>query len=243
MVNLSKLMVPLVNTKQRSSAVEWMDDFDTEGVELRKTLDQIAGINRWLGGNKITKKGLMKLLKSTKSKEPLHLIDFGCGNGDMLRFLAKWAMKHNVEMTFCGMDANAETIRYAEELSADFPQISYLHRDVFNVNEKERACDITLSTLFLHHFKEEEIVLLLSQQLEHCRIGMVINDLHRHRSAYYLFYLVCLFIKNKRIRDDGLISVLRGFKKRELRSLSNQLKAKHQLRWKWAFRYQWILQK
>jgi len=233
----------LVNTKHRSAAVEWMDDFNLEGAVLRKTLDQIAGINRWLGGNGITKKGMLKLVSSRAKNTPLHVLDMGCGNGDLLRILASWARKNKQTMTFCGIDANAETVRYAAELSGDFPEISYLHKDVFLLSDQERTCDIALHTLFLHHFNNEQLTQLLRQQLTHSRVGIVVNDLHRHRGAYYLFSMVCAFIRNKRIRDDGLISILKGFKKRELRALSNQLNVCPQIQWKWAFRYQWIIQK
>ena len=44
------------------------------------------------------------------------------------------------------------------------------------------------------------------------------------------------------IIEDGLISILRGFKREELESFSNILQVKPQIKWKWAFRYQWIIQ-
>ena len=52
----------LVDTSYRSSATEMMDDFTLEGVEFRDTLDKLEIINRFLGGNSVTIKGLKKLL-------------------------------------------------------------------------------------------------------------------------------------------------------------------------------------
>jgi hypothetical protein len=72
---------------------------------------------------------------------------------------------------------------------------------------------------------------------------MVVNDLHRHKLAYYLFKIIGLFIKNKMVREDGLISVLRAFKRKDLEAISRQIKAKYSVQWKWAFRYLWILKK
>jgi hypothetical protein len=41
---------------------------------------------------------------------------------------------------------------------------------------------------------------------------------------------------------DGLVSILRGFKKEELTQFSNKLKLEnYSIQWKWAFRYQWII--
>jgi hypothetical protein len=45
-------------------------------------------------------------------------------------------------------------------------------------------------------------------------------------------------------REDGLTSILRGFKKEELEAFSKKLGfKKYSIQWKWAFRYQWIIRK
>jgi hypothetical protein len=45
-------------------------------------------------------------------------------------------------------------------------------------------------------------------------------------------------------REDGLTSILRGFKKEELIQFSEKLSFKnYKIHWKWAFRYQWIISK
>jgi len=48
----------IVDTTHRSKEVEIMDDLDMSGELLIDTLDRIAQINRWLGGNKLTLSGL-----------------------------------------------------------------------------------------------------------------------------------------------------------------------------------------
>ena len=101
--------------------------------------------------------------------------------------------------------------------------------------------DLVLTTLFLHHFKNDELVTFLKPVLEKAKLGIVVNDLHRHKLAYYLFKLLCITIKNKTIVEDGLTSVLRGFKRQELKDISQQLDTNYQIHWKWAFRFQWIL--
>jgi len=59
-----------------------------------------------------------------------------------------------------------------------------------------------------------------------------------------LFKLISLFISNPMIRKDGAISVLRAFKKKELISMGTKLQdTVSTVCWKWAFRYQWIIQK
>ena len=77
--------------------------------------------------------------------------------------------------------------------------------------------------------------------LQKAKKGIVINDLHRHKLAYYLFKTIGLFIRNKMVREDGLTSILRAFKREDLQKMSENINAKASIKWKWAFRYQWIL--
>jgi hypothetical protein len=53
--------------------------------------------------------------------------------------------------------------------------------------------------------------------------------------------LLSIFISNKMIIEDGLTSVLRGFKRKDLKEMSEKINVKPVVSWKWAFRYLWIL--
>ncbi len=233
----------IINTKYRTKQVELMDDFTMTGELLVKTLDQLASINKWLGGNSITLNGLKKLLKNEAKNRPITIIDLGCGNGDMLRKVADYGKKESYHFKLIGIDANKYTVNYAKKLSENYTEISYLQQDVFSSEFKKMSYDIVLSTLFLHHFTEEEIMDLLSSVLKKSTLGIIVNDLHRHPMAYYLFKLLCLTIQNPMVKQDGLISILRGFKKEDLQKISKQLNGISNIQWKWAFRYQWILKR
>ena len=228
----------------RSAEKEIMDDLSLEGETLRKTLNQIALINKRLGGNKATLDGLITLLGSGPENQPLCIADLGCGNGDMLRAIADHGRRNGHHFLLLGIDANEFTVNYARELSVDYPEISYRQLDVLSAEFQTVKYDIAIATFFLHHFTHSEIECLVEQMVHTATRGIVINDLHRSRMAYYGFRLISLFISNPMVRKDGAISVLRGFKKRELLDLSKKIKdAVSSIRWKWAFRYLWIMKK
>ncbi len=231
----------IVPTKYRTEKVELMDDFTIGGTMLENTLGQLATINRWLGGNTVTINGVKKLLKNVPKKQQYTIVDLGCGNGDMLRKIAKYGKKQGYHFQLIGIDANGNTINFAQKLSQKYSEISYLHQDIFSEEFKKLNYDMVLSTLFLHHFSEDKIVTVLNSILKTARIGVVVNDLHRHPLAYYLFKALGLFIQNPMVKEDGLISILRGFKRADLERISKKLKIVSHIQWKWAFRYQWIL--
>jgi len=232
-----------VSTKIRTDKEELMDDFSIGGNLLRDTLDKLEKINRWLGGNLVTVKALKKALKNHPKEQELTIVDIGCGHGDILRDVAKFGRKNGYKMKLIGMDANPNAIAYAKELSTEFSELTFKTEDIFSEEFKNRKFDVVLATLFLHHFKEKQLISFLGNTLQQTKIAIVVNDLHRHKLAYYLFMLLSLFIKNTMIIEDGLTSVLRGFKRKDLESISKKLNVKSQISWKWAFRFQWIIQK
>jgi 2-polyprenyl-3-methyl-5-hydroxy-6-metoxy-1,4-benzoquinol methylase len=231
------------DTTYRSTAPEIMDNFDMKGEILKDALDKIASINRLLGGNKVTLGGIKFLLKTQPKSTVIRITDIGCGNGDMLRALADYAEKNHLNFELTGIDANNFTIEHARSLSAGYTNISYQCLDIFDQLNQQEPADIILCTLTLHHFKDKEIIALLQSFQNSARLGFVINDLHRSAMAYYLFLGLCfIFRLNEMSREDGLTSILRGFKKADLLLFSKTLGLKNYfIKWKWAFRYQWIV--
>tara|TARA_B110000091_G_scaffold208961_1_gene249401 strand:- start:963 stop:1673 length:711 start_codon:yes stop_codon:yes gene_type:complete len=232
-----------ISTKNRTNKEELMDDFSIGGDLLRDTLDKLENINRWLGGNRVTVKGLKKLLKNHPKEQEISIVDIGCGHGDILRDVANFGRKNGYRMKLLGVDANPTAIEYAIELSTEYPEVHFKTEDIFSEAFQNREFDVILATLFLHHFKEPQLITFLKNSLQQTKIGILVNDLHRNALAYYLFLLLSVFIKNKMIIEDGLTSVLRGFKRKDLEGISQKINIKPQISWKWAFRFLWIIKK
>lgn len=230
-----------LDTRFRSNKTEIMDDFSLKGELLRDTLDKLGNINKWLGGNSVTLDGIAQLLKNQPKDKTYTIIDLGCGHGDILRLVAKFGRKQGYKFKLLGIDANQDAIDYANELSIDFPELSFESIDIFSEQFEALDFDIALTTLFLHHFKNEDILILLKNLVKNANLGIVVNDLQRNEIAYGLFKLLGLTISNDMIVQDGLTSILRAFKRNDLEQFSEQLNLKSEIRWKWAFRYQWVI--
>ena len=232
-----------INTKHRTDQSEIMDDFALEGEVLREALDKIAKINQLLGGNELTLQGVKSLVRDIDTSKELTIVDVGCGNGDMLRILANYGKKNHLNFRLIGIDANNFTINHARDLSSNYNNIKYVIEDIFDESFQQLHYDIVLCTLTLHHFKDDQIIKLLNIFKFNSKLGIVINDLQRSQISYRLFQALCfVFRLNKMSREDGLVSILRGFKKQELVAFSKQLGIKkYTIHWKWAFRYQWII--
>jgi len=231
----------MISTRERSKEREIMDDFTLEGVHLRDNLDILATINKWLGGNRISLKGVERLVAGQSKDQEIVIVDLGCGNGDMLRRVARLGGKLGYNFKLIGVDANQDTIKYAEELSVAYKNITYLQLNIFSEAFQELEYDIALLTLFLHHLDDKELIYHLNWLKKQTKLGIVVNDLHRSKLAYCLFYVVSLVFNNKIVRNDGLTSILRSFKKSELENYAKEIKVKSEISWRWAFRFRWIM--
>ncbi len=234
-----------LSTKCRTEAPEIMDDFELEGSLLQESLDKIAQINRLLGGNKLTLDGVKKLISEVPQEQTITVLDLGCGNGDMLRVLADFANEYNRSIKLIGVDANPFTIGYAKKCSSRYANIEYLSEDIFELDFEQIKFDIALCTLTLHHFRNDDIIQLIEKLERTTTLGIVVNDLHRSKIAYRLFQMIAVVFRlNEMSRKDGLTSILRGFKKNELIDFSKNFPNSNSvIKWKWAFRYQWIIAK
>lgn len=234
-----------LDTTYRTDLEESMDDFSMDNDGLVTALDDIARINQLLGGNSVTLDGVQHLIKDLPKDQTITIMDFGCGGGDMLRMLSKYGTQNNLKFQLIGIDANEATIRHAEKCSTDFNNITYLAEDIFLYDFSKYKIDIALITLTLHHFKDDEILKTMRVILNLVKKGIVVNDLQRSQLAYRLFQIIIfIFRLEKMTANDGLISILRGFKKEDLQKYSNELSLKKfSIKWKWAFRYQWIITK
>lgn len=236
-------MALFIDTTYRSNKTEIMDDFTMKGELLRDTLDKLGKINKLLGGNSVTLNGIRQLLEGKPKDKTYAIIDLGCGHGDILRLIADFGRKEGYNFQLIGIDANQDAIDYASELSVEYSELSFKNKDIFSEDFQNMNYDIALATLFLHHFKTDELEVLLKQLASRAKLGLVINDLHRSEIAYGLFKLLSLVISNQMIIDDGLTSILRAFKRKDLENLAQKLNLKSEIRWKWAFRYQWLIKK
>ena len=234
-----------LDTRYRTDLEESMDDFSMDNDGLVTALNDIARINQLLGGNSVTLDGVQHLIKDLPKDQTITIMDFGCGSGDMLRMLSKFGAENNLKFQLIGIDANEATIRHAEKCSTEFENITYLAEDIFLYDFSKYNIDIALITLTLHHFKDDEILKIIRVILNLVKNGIVVNDLQRSKLAYRLFQaIIFIFRLEKMTANDGLISILRGFKKPDLEIFSQQLDfKKYSISWKWAFRWQWIIEK
>lgn len=228
--------------RQRDDAKEILDDLEVQGEAVSQNLKELDIINIFLGGNAISIAALKTVMKSQSFKKQWKIADLGCGSGHLMMEMSKVLKKKKCRAEFTGFDANSFIVNYAETHCANDPSITILCHNVLTDPFPE-VYDIVHASLFLHHFTADELVLLLVKLKAQTTTAILINDLHRHPLAYYsIKWLTGLFSKSYLVKNDAALSVAKGFKKAEWRTILARAGYCHySIKWVWAFRHQIIL--
>lgn len=218
----------------RSTQSELIDQPGIPFSDWELCLKELDKVNTLLGGHSISVEGVRKLAGKITSK--ITIAEIGCGGGDNLNAIAR--KNRNRDIAFYGIDINEACTVYAKkncrEIDAQFICSDY--RQVDFGNDKP---DIIFNSLFCHHFSDQQLVEMLVWMKKNSKLGFFINDLHRHPFAYRAITLLThLFSKSYLVKNDGPVSVLRGFRKQEWRELLTRAGIDHyEIGWRWAFRY------
>lgn len=221
----------------RSNEKEYLDSDSLATADLYLNLDELDRINTYLGGYKVSIKGLTSILKTHKPVRTI--LDIGFGGGDSIKQLSKFSEKNNLKLFFYGVDLKSDCVAYATNNLSSIQNKQLICDDYRNISaELLKKIDVVHCSLFLHHLTNEEIVSLFKFfKSNHCII--LANDLHRNWLAYFSIKLLTrLFSKSYLVKNDAPLSVKRGFRKSELVSLlKNAGYVDFSVNWSWAFRY------
>ena len=191
----------MIDLKNRSRETELMDRDDIPFTDIAVTLTELNIVNTRLGGHAITCRGVNTLMNGA-SREMI-ICEIGCGGGDNLVAIEKKFPGKNIR--YIGIDINPECIRYA---SQKYPALNceWICSDYAKVSFIENKPDIIFSSLFCHHFSDDQLIAMLDWQYRNSKMGFFVNDLHRHWLAYYLIkYITRFFSRSYLVKNDAAV--------------------------------------
>lgn len=227
----------MINLSNRSYTKELLDGDDIPFADIRQNMQELNTINKYLGGHQITLAGIKALIPKADDR-PLCICEIGCGGGDNLKAIENYCIKKNISATFIGIDIKADCTAFARQ---QYPNLNanWITSNYRLVDFEAQRPDIIFSSLFCHHFSEVELSHMLQWMKKNAIKGFFINDLQRHPMAYYsIKWITALFSGSYLVKNDGPLSVARGFVKKEWLAIFKTAGISHfSINWKWAFRY------
>jgi ubiquinone/menaquinone biosynthesis C-methylase UbiE len=208
--------------KRRSYELEHLDKGDYTAAEFEGCLVELRRVNRFLGDARALRRSLLREIEAEGLKS-FSVLDVGAGSGELLRVSARWAAETGRRPFLVGLELNARSAGSILEESREFVSIKALRGDALHLPFADHSFDYAICSLLTHHFRDEQVIAILEELARVARRRVFVIDLHRHAMAYYLYTTVGrLFLHNRLIREDGALSILRGFRPAELRQLASQ---------------------
>lgn len=217
---------------QRSTAKELMDFPIQNEAEIFENFDEIVLINKYLGGAQHSWAELKRLGLSHGDT----IVDVGSGACDFFDYIENRASGH---IEYKAIDIMPEAHAYAR---TRFPHLEsrteFITEDYSTWLSANEETAVVHASLFCHHLGKSELIEFF-RLASRASKTVIINDLHRHPLAYYsIKWLTALFSKSRYTRNDAPLSVLRGFKRNELKDMLSAAGIdNYSIKWKWAFRF------
>ncbi len=202
---------------QRAQLTELMDEPCSRAV-MRDCLRDLARVNRWFLAYRPLLTWLNEIRPSIRT-EPIRILDVGCGYGDTLRGIERWAADRRVPVELTGMDLNPDSIAIAAEAGTAGSRIRWVAADVFACRMEETP-HLVLSSLFTHHLDDSDVIRFVRWMEENAEIGWFINDLSRASIPYHLFRVFSRVAGlHPFVQNDGPVSIARAFVPDDWRTL------------------------
>ena len=194
----------------RQRGVEILDDPATDPALRARSIRDVARSNVLLGGARAVLAELARLLPALGASATL--LDVGIGQADIPRKARARARANGVTLRTFGLDEAESLVRAAGD-TLD----GSLCGDARRLPIGNASVDVVTCSQLLHHFEEDEIVVVLRELDRVARGWVVVSDLRRSWLAAWGFWLVSWPLGfHKVTRHDGFLSVLRGFTVDEL---------------------------
>jgi SAM-dependent methyltransferase len=209
--------MPCLKTRSRQKEI-----FDLESPSQEESFEAyrlIRLVNRYLGGTRVILSHLKEFSKSWKPSDPVRILDVGAGIGDIPQAIVQWSRSKGYRVKIVALDISHPSLVLAQREISTYPEISLIQADILGMPLRQESFDYVISSLLFHHLKDEDIPRVLKAFDALARRGIIVNDLMRRWKAYLGIFFLTRFTQNRVFRHDAPLSVLRGFRKKEVETL------------------------
>lgn len=222
-------MLNFPDFSSRHPGPEWMDDPAARPEDLQRAYRDLTFINRYSGGARALQRALDQFAGTPPTDRPWRILDVGFGGADLWPVVRAWAARRGARVEFIGLDLL--THREFLEPGAVTANDLLLRGDALKPPLRARAVDLVISSQTLHHIAPAGIVPFLGALAGLGKQGALLVDLFRHPGPWAGIWLgTRLCGLGPMVRQDGPLSVRRGFLPEELQAIAQGAGIKIEIR-------------
>lgn len=186
--------------------------------DVAENLADLRRINRLLGCSRVVVDALSSL---SRNSPRLSLLDVGTASADIPGDAAAWCDVNGVAANIVALDISERNLRVSRERFSIRPEVSLVRADALSLPFEDLSFDFVSASSFLHHFRDVDVVRLLTEFARVARRAVIVTDLVRHLVPYCFTRMAGPFFTSSFLtRHDGPVSVLRGFTPGEMRQMA-----------------------
>lgn len=206
--------MPWSLTPHRRNAPELMDAPGLPESEVADAYRVLTRVNRqFFGGRRPMVRELDRFLSEDRpGLGQVTLLDVGSGSGDLARVAEDYLNARGHPTRAWAFDRDSMAVALAAR-----DGIATLRGDALRLPFDDASIDLVTAVKFAHHFHGQPLERLIGEMARVARRRVVVLDIRRSWLAYAGFVAWSrVFTRNRLVRFDGPLSVLRGFSREEL---------------------------
>jgi SAM-dependent methyltransferase len=199
--------------RERSAQAEYFDAPNRPEAEMAAAFRELDRVNEFFRFSHPFVSHLPRWLGKERCR-CLEILDVGAGTGLLGRKLSAWAQRRGWDWRFTNLDANLVALKSGNAANG-------VIGSALQLPFADGRFDLVVASQMTHHLADAEVVRHWREAWRATRDGLFICDLHRNAGLYAMLWLTMRLMRADRtLREDGLISVKRGFRRREWRELA-----------------------
>ncbi len=202
----------------RTRTPELMDDPALDADAHRAALRALTRVHRVSRCGARFRGVLDRLFGSTSY--PIRVLDIASGGGDLSLDIARWGRDRKRDLQVVGADLSPRALEFAEARArTEGLDIDWIEADVLGAFPPG-PFDLAVSSLFLHHLEDADVVTVLRSAAGQAR-HIVVEDLHRSRLGFALAWGGLRLLSRAHVTHvDGPRSVRAAWRGREVEALA-----------------------
>ncbi len=218
--------------KKRRYDPELMDQPGVDPDERAHAYAILRRVNRqFFGGIPVLRRELKRWLRENPrpAGAPVRILDVAGGSGDLAAEATEWLSRQGLTVTPFVVDLDPTALGLARGNG-----LRAFQANALNLPLAAGSFDLVIASKFAHHLNDDEVVALLRELARVSGSSVMVLDLSRDGLAWGGFWLWSrVFTRNRLVRYDGPLSVLRGFLPEELETHAGKVRDSS---WTWAVR-------
>ncbi|HSE38065.1 MAG TPA: methyltransferase domain-containing protein [Blastocatellia bacterium] len=209
-------------TPKRIYEEELLDAGEGTDEDVARSLSDLRRVNRFLGGRRVILRALSSYLDDA-GLQRASLLDVGTGSADIPMAVAEHFRMRGIDTFIAAVDISERNLRVSRAQLGVSSEIQLVQADSLRLPFAARSFDFVTASLFLHHFSDDDVVRLLADFGRIATRAVIVNDLIRNLVPYYFTRIAGPMLAASFLtRNDGPVSVLRGFTKDEMTNLARR---------------------